>query len=103
MTNSTLFEGQPTMPELHTGPDENWEELDALVEAELELVLTRRIKPVGEPEAEEVRFLDETTAFLTRHPDPRRLIAEITRRFPAPVTLDLPESGETEEARDEPA
>jgi hypothetical protein len=97
-----------TMSVPHAAAVEDWTELDALVDAELDMVLSRRAKPVSEPEAEEAAFMVEASAFLARHPEPQRLIAQIVARFPAPVFEDPavegpPASDEPEEARDEPA
>jgi hypothetical protein len=97
-----------TMSAPHAAPVEDWTELDALVGAELDMVLSRRPKPVSEPEAEEAAFMVEATAFLARHPEPQRLIAQIVAQFPAPVAddpaaEDPPTPDEPEEARDDPA
>ena len=84
-------------------PTEDWTELDALVGAELELVLARYTKPVTEPEAEEAAFLIEATAFLGRHPEPQRLIAEIVTRFPARTDDEPIGPDQAKESDDEPA
>ncbi len=88
----------------HAVPAEDWSELDALVGAELDIVLSRRPKPVIEPEAEEAAFLAGATAYLGRHPEPQRLIAEIVARFPVSETEEDPAvSNREEEPDDEPA
>lgn len=59
------------------------DELDALVAAELDLVLTRRSQPSAEPEVSEALFLEQASAFLAAHPDPNRLIETLQQRLPA--------------------
>jgi hypothetical protein len=95
---------------------EDWRDLDALVDAELDLALGLRRRPVPEPEVDEALFLDQATAFLRNHADPQRLIAELVQRFPlipeteeppasaipASATEDEPQANESE-ADDEPA
>lgn len=91
------------MPLPYVAPTEDWSELDALVGAELDIVLARSSSPVTEPEAEEAAFLAQATAFLGRHPDPQRVINGIVSRFPAAAPNEPIEPDTTEEADDEPA
>jgi hypothetical protein len=81
---------------------EDWSELDALVGAELDMVLARCPKPMSEPEAEEAAFLVEATAFLGRHPEPQRLITEIIARLPATPVDEPIVPKQPKEANDEP-
>ena len=60
--------------------DAEWDELDAIVGAELDLMLAHRPPPVAEPEVGEALFLDHATTFLTNHAEPARLIDELQRR-----------------------
>lgn len=87
----------------YVAPTEDWSELDALVGAELDIMLARSSGPVTEPEAEEAAFLAQATAYLGRHPDPQRLINEIVSRFPATAPTKPTAPEQPEEANDEPA
>ena len=60
--------------------DAEWDELDAIVGAELDLMLANRPPPVAEPEVGEALFLDHATTFLINHAEPARLIDELQRR-----------------------
>ena len=60
--------------------DAEWDELDAIVGAELDLMLAHRPPPVAEPEVSEALFLEQATTFLTNHAQPARLIDELQRR-----------------------
>lgn len=68
--------------------DEDWTELDKLVGAELDLVLARHARPAPEPEVEDALFLDQASAFLGRHADPDRLLAELAARL-APMSEEV--------------
>lgn len=70
--------------------------LDALVDAEVELVLRRRPRPVVEPEIDELLFLDQATAFLCRHADPARLLGELQQRVAAAAPTAAPPQIRTE-------
>lgn len=67
-----------------------WAELDALVGAELDLLLARDHPPVpADPAIDDVMFLSQAASFLENHPDPRRLLAELAERLPTdPVAAD---------------
>ncbi len=91
------------MPSPYVASTEDWSELDALVGAELDIMLSRTSNPVAEPEAEEAAFLAQTTAYLGRHPEPQRLINEIVTRFPKPAPKEPIEPDPRKEADDEPA
>lgn len=80
------------------------DELDALVDAEVELVLRHRPRPAEEPETTEALFLERARAFLARHPEPGQLIEELKRRI-APVPqadTEAPSASEVPQAREEP-
>jgi hypothetical protein len=82
------------MPLPYVAPTEDWSELDALVGAELDIMLARSSSPVTEPEA---------GAYLGRHPDPQRVINEMASRLPATAPNEPVEPETPEEADDEPA
>jgi hypothetical protein len=91
------------MPLPYVAPTEDWSELDALVGAELDIMLARSSSPVTEPEAEEAAFLAQAGAYLGRHPDPQRVINEMASRLPATAPNEPVEPETPEEADDEPA
>ncbi len=76
--------------------------LDALVDAEVELVLRRRPRPVVEPEVNEALFLEQATAFLLRHADPARLIEELQRRITSASAVDAPPAPQPEPQTEAP-
>lgn len=73
-----------------------WAELDALVGAELDLLLARDHPPVpADPAIDEVMFLSQAASFLENHPDPQRLLAELAERLPSdPVAAEEPAEDE---------
>lgn len=80
-----------------------WEELDALVGAELDLLLARDHPPVpADPAIDEVMFLSQAAEFLQSHPDPRRLLAELAERLPE-AQAAVAEDGPGDEGGDPPS
>lgn len=79
--------------------------LDALVDAEVELVLRRRPRLVVEPEIDELLFLEQATAFLLDHVDPARLLGELQRRIAAaaPTSASPPPAAAPEPQAETPA
>ncbi|WP_034159326.1 hypothetical protein [Sphingomonas sp. ERG5] len=75
-----------------------WDELDAIVGAELDLVLARRPRPAVEPEVDERLFLEQAAAFLAKHPEPERLIEALRQRAIPAVVSEAPPP-----AQDDPA
>jgi hypothetical protein len=67
----------------HTCCGEDWGELDAIVDDELDRALARRAGPVAEPEVGEALFLDRAMSFLAEHDEPLRLISELQTRLAA--------------------
>ena len=72
--------------------DADWTELDALIDAELDVVLSRHARPAAvgsvpvgsvpvDLATEEMLFLAQACEFLGRHADPSRLIAELAEKF----------------------
>jgi hypothetical protein len=79
-----------------------WEELDALVGAELDLLLARDHPPVpADPAIDEVMFLSQAASFLETHPDPGRLLAELAERLALQPEIAA-ESSANDDASDPP-